>query len=107
MNKFRLDLTEDELITLRIIWRETKILKQHDQYKSEDSYKTLDKMIAKPKIIMHSDKKSEATRTATEARSKKAKLKIENAINILKLYNKKITIYRVAKEAGISYNTVL
>jgi len=35
----------------------------------------------------------------------KTKEKIQNAINLLKLEGKEITAYRVAKEAGVSYNT--
>ena len=32
--------------------------------------------------------------------------KVQNAINLLNLYNKKITMNSVANEAGMSYNTV-
>jgi predicted transcriptional regulator len=34
-----------------------------------------------------------------------AKSKIETAVNIMRMYNEKITIYSVAKEAKVSYNT--
>jgi uncharacterized membrane protein len=42
---------------------------------------------------------------ATNARTQKAKEKIENAINILRMENRPITIYSVSKESGVSYNT--
>ena len=42
---------------------------------------------------------------ATEARIKRTKEKIVNAINILRMENKEITPYQVAKEAEVSYNT--
>jgi response regulator of citrate/malate metabolism len=46
-----------------------------------------------------------AAYTATEARSKKVKEKIQNAINLLRMQGKEITAYAVAKEAGISFVT--
>lgn len=32
-------------------------------------------------------------------------MKIETAINLMRMYNKRITVYSVAKEAEVSYNT--
>jgi uncharacterized membrane protein YgaE (UPF0421/DUF939 family) len=49
--------------------------------------------------------KQKAVEKATSTRSKKAKQKIENAINILRLENKEITVYAVSKTAKVSYNT--
>jgi len=49
--------------------------------------------------------KKEATKKASEAKVKRVKEKINNAIQVLKFMNKKITIYQIAKEAGISFNT--
>ena len=54
-----------------------------------------------------SPKKKRAMIGATNARIQKAKAKIENAINILRMENKSITIYSVSKEAGVSYNTAV
>jgi len=52
-----------------------------------------------------SKKKQESARKATEIRVKRVKEKINNAINLLRLENKEITPYAIAKTAGISYNT--
>ncbi len=52
-----------------------------------------------------SAKKVESAKRATEIRVKRVKEKINNAINLLRLENKEITPYSVAKTAGISYNT--
>ena len=52
-----------------------------------------------------SPKKQESAKRAREALQAKTKEKIQNAINLLKLEGKEITAYRVAKEAGVSYNT--
>jgi Trp operon repressor len=49
---------------------------------------------------------AEATSKATESRTAKAKEKIQNAINILRMENKKMTHYSIAKTAGVSYSTV-
>jgi beta-phosphoglucomutase-like phosphatase (HAD superfamily) len=49
--------------------------------------------------------KQRAVKKATATRSVKAKEKIENAINVLRLENKDITVYAVAKAAKVSYNT--
>jgi len=52
-----------------------------------------------------SPKKIEGAKKAREALQAKTKEKIQNAINLLKMEGKEITPYRVAKEAGVSYNT--
>jgi uncharacterized membrane protein YheB (UPF0754 family) len=50
-------------------------------------------------------KKTNATKKATKIRQNTAKEKIMNAVNMMRLFNKKITVYAVAKEANVSYNT--
>jgi len=52
-----------------------------------------------------SDKKRNATAKATDGRVKDAKLKIFNALNLMRLEGKKININSVARDAGVSYNT--
>jgi len=52
-----------------------------------------------------SEKKRESAQRARAVLQAKTKEKIQNAINLLKLEEKEITAYRVAKEAGVSYNT--
>ena len=51
-------------------------------------------------------KKTEAAKKATEARTAAAKEKIENAINLLRIENKKVNYNTIAKTAGVSYITV-
>lgn len=50
-------------------------------------------------------KKSKATVKATKVRQEQAKIKIETAVNLMRMFNKRITVYAVAKEAEVSYNT--
>ena len=73
-----------------------------DSFEKEKLLKALDNA----KIIEYSPNKANAAEKATEARTKKAKEKIQNAINLLRMENKKITYYSVAKTAGVSYSTV-
>jgi F0F1-type ATP synthase membrane subunit b/b' len=54
-----------------------------------------------------STKKRNATKKAIEARSNRAKQKIENAVNLMRLENEKINKNTVAKKAGVSYITVM
>jgi len=53
-----------------------------------------------------SDKVTKATNKATATRTAQAKAKIQNAVNLLRMENKKISYYSVAKTAGVSYSTV-
>jgi len=64
------------------------------------------KALDNAKLIKYSTNKAIAAEKATAARTKKAKEKIQNAINILKMEDKKITYYSVAKTSGVSYTTV-
>jgi DNA-binding protein H-NS len=67
--------------------------------------KNLQDKINNPKLIKKSNKKLEAIKEARKAKEKQISEKIENAMNLLRLYNKKITIYNIAKEASIAYQT--
>jgi len=58
------------------------------------------------KKIGSSDAQKRAAAIATATRQKKAKEKIQNAINILRLENKNLSNYAIAKVSGCSINTV-
>lgn len=53
-----------------------------------------------------SERKTKSALNATEHRSKLARDKITNAVNILRMENKKINMNSVAKLSGCSINTV-
>ena len=55
--------------------------------------------------IPPSPKKIESAKRASEIKAKRSKEKIINAVNLLRLQGEEITAYKVAKTAGISYNT--
>ncbi|MEA1956007.1 MAG: hypothetical protein U9N02_05895 [Campylobacterota bacterium] len=50
--------------------------------------------------------KRNATKKATLAKEKMSKIKISNAVNLMRLMNSKINVNSVAKESGLAYNTV-
>ena len=55
--------------------------------------------------IPPSKKKVESARRASKIKADRTKEKITNAVNLLRLQGEKITPYKVAKVAGVSYNT--
>ncbi len=68
----------------------------------KQALQVLQKYGYKPSV---SPKKTEAAKRATAVRQAKVQEKIQNAINLLQMEGKEITVYQVAKTAGISYNT--
>jgi len=98
--KYRIDLDYD-------YWQ--LLVKYLDQIEpAEEDYILFNEMkekVLNPKKIKRSAKKMIAAEDATAARTKKAKEKINNAVNILRMEGKPVTAYRVSKVAGISYNT--
>jgi len=55
--------------------------------------------------IPPSEKKIASAKRASKIKADKAKEKVINAVNLLRLQGEEITAYKVAKTAGISYNT--
>lgn len=91
---FKVELTKEEVIFLR--------LNLHNINAPEE---LINKLHEAEEYIPSANKQL-ATKKATEVRSKKAKEKIQNAINLLQLENKPITLYSIANTSGVSYNTV-
>ena len=99
---YRLDMDIYQLKLLQ------KYIQKIDDVRDEDiiMFNEIKDLVKNPKKIKRSIKKMVAADKATEARTAKAKEKIQNAINILRMENKKITHYSIAKTAGVSYLTV-
>ncbi|MCT7600425.1 hypothetical protein [Aliarcobacter butzleri] len=98
---YKLELTKDELIFLRLNLHRIDVNEAEKKLINE-LYEKLGNV--KPHYV--SITKKRATKKATEVRSDKAKEKINNAINLLHLENKLITHYSIAQISGVSYNTV-
>ena len=96
--KYRIDLEQEE-------WENLQILVKRSRKSSNPSVQTLLEKIAKPTHINESAKKVRAIAKATKHRSKQAQEKIANAVNILRMENKKFTHYNIAKMAEVSFNT--
>ena len=58
------------------------------------------------KKIGSSEAQKKAAAKATATREQKAKEKIQNAINLLRMENKNLSNYAIAKTSGCSINTV-
>jgi len=103
---FRYDITkeENETLTAGLHYLVAILGKNINQ---ENSKKILDlrNIIENVKHIKVSDKKKNATSKARSVNREKSRKKVMNAYKKLKNDNKKITIYSIAKEAGISYPT--
>ena len=111
----RLDLSESEFDCLKKYIDFEKMEEaiknfDYEYYKrlniEEPTEATLFKKLNNPKKIKYSLKKVVATREATEKRSQNAREKIQNAINILRIENKKITHYSISQVAEVSFVTV-
>lgn len=111
----RLDLSESEFDCLKKYIDFEKMEEaaknfDYEYYKKLNIQESIEASLLKklnnPKEIKYSLKKIVATREATESRTKAAKEKIQNAINILRMENKKITHYSIAQTSGVSFTTV-
>lgn len=98
---YRLDLDADLLCLLQKYINNTK--PTNDDF---ILFNEMKEIVNNPKAINRSIKKQIAISKATKARTLKAKEKIQNAINLLRMENKKVTHYSIAKIAGVSFNTV-
>jgi len=107
----RFNMTTDDTIMLLAGIRTGIDHHKNDMLKIFDSdriemlerlYKEINRVNATPISTI----KRNATLKANEIRVKKARRKIETAINLLRLENREITVYSVSKEAKVSYNTV-
>lgn len=90
----RITISDNEFNTLQ------KILLQNDI----TLYNRINEEFKKS-VLSCTKKKVKATVKANNVKRKKSKNAVINAVNILRLENRDITVYSVAKTAEISYNT--
>jgi len=85
---------------------EKKALKDKERGEMQNDLKWALEVLEKyGKKIPASPKKVESAKRASKIKAKKAREKIQNAVNLLRLQGEEITAYKVAKTAGVSYNT--
>jgi len=99
----RITITSEEYVLLSILLQERI---ESDDWINEE-YVELKSNLHNQFLKSHaiSTSKRNATKKATYAREMKAKKKIENAVNLLRIEGKKITAYTVAKRAEVSFVT--
>jgi len=98
----------------RIIDWSDRMIEQYGENAISDEIKAmnakeiaeLDKLIAELEKSGKTSGRKRAATKATETRVERAKEKIQNAINLLKLENKEITAYQISKVSGVHYTTV-
>ena len=108
---------QEKKVLKALLKRELELLKENQkffvinskEYKNFDAKKTiLNQLVIKldnTSIPGASSKQIDALNKTAKIRQNKSKNKVQNAINLLLLYNKKISINSVSIEAKISYNT--
>jgi len=104
LSKYRVDLSGDDLQKL------VQTINDFNKNQNLEIAKSLSEQIShhlnNGKEVKYSTKKQIAASNATKLRVQKARQRIENAVNILRMENKNITMYAVAKVSGCSINTV-
>jgi len=96
----RLKLFGHEIVIKKINKKDTKEFPSDLRWALEIIKKYGEEIPLKP-----SKKKIESAKRASEIKVKRAKEKVQNAVNLLRLQGEEVTPYKVAKIAGISYNT--
>ena len=103
---FRLDLTTNEMTALINLFQKLAQM-PNSKVSKEVKYLIENKQILQSvkKIITTSSKKN-AAKKAANSRREKAREKIQNAINLLRMENKPITTYSISKVSGVHFQTV-
>ena len=82
-----------------------KLLEKVDKLGENEPIKQALENLIKNAEVIENKRNLENTKKATEIKKLKAKEKVQNAINLLRLQGEEVNPYRVAKIANISYNT--
>jgi len=100
----RVTISWDDAASLRQVFKDVLLgLELND--KQKELLSSVDVTLEEEMVKFPSLKKVNAPKKATDTRVKNAKLKIFNALNMMRLEGQKINITAVAREAGVSYNT--
>ena len=82
-----------------------KLLEKVDKLGENEPVKQALENLLKNAEVIENKRNLENTKKATEIKKLKAREKVQNAINLLRLQGEEVNAYRVAKIANISYNT--
>ena len=82
-----------------------KLIEKVDKLGENEPIKQALENLIKNAEIIENKRNLENAKKATEIKKLKAKEKVQNAVNLLRLQGEEVNAYRVAKIANISYNT--
>ena len=82
-----------------------KLIEKVDKLGENEPIKQALENLIKNAEVIENKRNLENTKKATEIKKLKAREKVQNAINLLRLQGEEVNAYRVAKIANISYNT--
>ena len=82
-----------------------KLIEKVDKLGENEPVKQALENLLKNAEVIENKRNLENTKKATEIKKLKAKEKVQNAVNLLRLQGEEVNAYRVAKIANISYNT--
>ena len=82
-----------------------KLLEKINQLGENEPVKQALENLLKNAEVIENKRNLENTKKATETKKLKAREKVQNAVNLLRLQGEEVNPYRVAKIANISYNT--
>ena len=82
-----------------------KLLEKVDKLGENEPVKQALENLLKNAEVIENKRNLENTKKATETKKLKAREKVQNAVNLLRLQGEEVNAYRVAKIANISYNT--
>jgi len=95
----RIKILDTEMTIPNKIFRELEKLRKNSKLK-----KAIETIIEAGEIVENESKVANANKAA-KAKQEQAKTKVKATINLLKEQGEEVNAYRVAKIAGISYNT--
>ena len=82
-----------------------KLIEKVDKLGENEPIKQALENLLKNAEVIENKRNLENTKKATETKKLKAREKVQNAINLLRLQGEEVNPYRVVKIANISYNT--
>jgi len=95
----RIKILDTEMTIPNQLFKELEKLRKNSKLR-----KAVETIIEAGEILENNSKVANANKAA-KAKQEQAKEKVKNAVNLLRLQGEEINPYKVAKIAGISYNT--
>ena len=82
-----------------------KLIEKVDKLGENEPIKQALENLIKNAEVIENKRNLENAKKATETKKLKAREKVQNAVNLLRLQGEEVNPYKISKLAGISYNT--